>query len=229
MVNTFLIGISDTALECYKYTAENLDSERCFNQVVEALRIINTINKKKKDIKTGYSQHTIVLMWLPYIDSLKIYYNTVLSRILSLGTHKTKMECLEIDAEQYRKDGDPWFVCYKPLIYSHRARLYQKNPEFYKHRFSFPCEYLSIGYIWTCRKPKEFYLENEDYPEKLADDLEKRYRPEYIRYCSGFYKSGKKKGMLCNRLLQFSTKKSISTIFCKRHTPIPPIPNIILK
>ncbi len=195
MVNTFLIG-------SFEFTAQNLDKQRLFKQCVECSQIIDVINKKKNNsanAKLGFSHHPIVLMWESYLDALKLYYNTVLKQVLEVNKVKTDMKYFDIPDED--EIEMPWFLEYEPLIFSHRARLYQKSPTFYEDKFDFPEEYLKIGYIWI-REDKNIYLKAKTFKqiEKLADPLDEKYIN--ARYCPAIIKSGSRQGEECGRHLK---------------------------
>jgi hypothetical protein len=208
MVNTFLIG-------SYEYTAVSLDHSRLLKQAVEAKQVIMIIEFKKNNPKSlkqiGFQNHPLVKMWFPYLDSLKLYYNTILSRLFLLKKFNIqKLQYYDIpDESEIEK---PWFLNYEPLIYSHRARLYQKNPKFYSF-LEFPDEYLDIGYIWVGRYEKEYYLNEidiENYEDliHISDPLHERYINP--RYCPAIKKDGK----VCGHMIK--TKKD-DIIYCGIH------------
>jgi len=199
MVNTFLIG-------SFEYTAISLDHQRLLKQAVEAKQVIMIIEFKQNNPKSykqiGFQNHPLVKMWFNYLNALKLYYNTILSRLFLLK--KFNIKKLDYYIIPDTKDIEmPWFLDYKPLIYSHRARLYQKNP-FYYDFLEFPDEYLNIGYIWVGRYEKEFYLNeiNENSFEDLiliSDPLHERYIEP--KYCPALKKNGKE----CRHMIK--TKK----------------------
>ena len=121
MVNTFLIG-SD-----FEYTVSHLDPRRKLKQAVEAQQIISIIEKKHidKDYKGGFYNHPIVHMWYDHLNALKAYYNALIIELQKCSVKLDKLK--KIPEEDYEM---PWFMSYMPLIYSHRARLYQKDPNF---------------------------------------------------------------------------------------------------
>jgi len=184
MVNIFIIGN-------FEFTAKNLDKRRKLKQAVEAKQIINIIQNQNSK---GFKNHPAVFMWRPYLHSLIIYYNIFIKVLREEGFNLKKLSEIEAPATSAE---NPWFLDFKPFIYSHRARLFQKDPVFYKDKFDFPLEYLKIGYIWI-RNSKEYY---ETYNiEEIADKLSL----EYIncRYCKATIKTGKRKGEICMNFLK---------------------------
>jgi hypothetical protein len=211
MVNTFIIG-------SFEFTAKNLDKQRRFKQAVESHQIIETIIKKQNgQTNVGFGNHPAVIMWENYLDALKDYYNIVLKYAIEVDKVETKMTYYEVPENV----EVPWFCEYKPLIFSHRARLYQKNPSFYENRFDFPEEYLNIGYIWI-REDREIYEKAKTIKQiaKLADPLNEKYIDP--QYCPAILKSGKRAGEECGRLLNPNNDfcgthrdKSIPILICE--------------
>jgi len=209
MVNTFLIG-------SFEYTSVSLDLQRLFKQAVEAKQIIITIEEKQRnpDTKRGYRNHPAVIMWMPFLNALKLYFNTILRRVFLHNKFRiTKLELYNLPPID--EIEMPWFLDYKPLIYSHRAKLYLKNPEYYSF-LDFPDEYLDIGYIWVGKNDKEYYLNEIDinsYEDLLsiANPLAKRYIEK--RYCPAI----KKDGNVCNNMIKFNRKSDIDKIYCGIH------------
>lgn len=194
MVNTFLIG-------SFEYTAITLDKRRRFKQCLEAKHIIELLESQNGGVykKDRYKNHPAVRMWRPYLNALKYYYNTMLNICLEVDKVNTLLQYYEVIS--YER---PWFLDYPPLIYSHRARLYQKDPVYYNNLLTFPQEYLSIGYIWTSRYDKQVYLNANTIDEikLLADPLSEEYQNP--RYCKGILQSGSRKGLYCGLILKDS-------------------------
>jgi len=204
MVNTFLIG-------SFQFTADTLDKKRVFKQLLECLQCINIIEAKQKDpnVKIGFMDHPVIKIWEKFLDPLKLYFNTILNVCIKKHKFNTTMEYYDIPDEDEIKM--PWFLNFMPFIYSHRARLYQKDPNYYKDKFEFPKEYLNIGYIWL-REGKKECLKAKTFEQisKLADPLNDRYKN--CNYCSSIIKSGDRKGEECGILLQYGNNE-----FCGRH------------
>jgi len=192
MVNTFIIGDFD-------FCAQVLDKRRKLKQAVEAKQIIDIITQTNKE-KKGFSNHPAVIMWKPYCNALILYYNKFIEQLLLDKVNLVKLTKIDIPSAIVMDIEMPWFLTFMPFIYSHRARLYQKDPEFYKNKFEFPQEYLSIGYIWPARHNKEYYIERESRPSEIADKLNILYVD--ARYCPAILKSGKRKGQPCSNILK---------------------------
>ncbi len=189
MVNIFLVGDFD-------FTCKTLDPRRKFKQAVESRQIISILTDETKQ---GFKNHPAVAMWRPYLGALKLYYNTFIRELKKDGFKIQKME----EFTDNEPVVMPWFIDFMPLIYSHRARLYQKDPFYYKDKFTFPDEYLNIGYIWTNRHDKEFYLDYNYNVKDIADPLNIIYKD--VKYCQKLLKSGKRKGEPCNNIIKNKT------------------------
>jgi hypothetical protein len=141
MVNTFL------PFSNFKEIAKCLDNKRLGKQRVEAQQILNTIEKKRKGLKTtGWVHHPIVHMWYGYEQALKYYINVMIQEWVKRGfvnnmhIHKiTKIPAM------------PWFVKCQPINWSHQASLIRKHPSHYTKLFNPPAEYLKHKYIWLHR------------------------------------------------------------------------------
>jgi hypothetical protein len=165
MVITFVT--SSNLQEC----AQNLDNQRLGKQRVEAKQIIDAIEKN-----TGWSNHLCAKMWKDHVSCLKVYYNYIVREWIRRG-FINNMKLYDLDESSFvilktEFDGTktiveestvgkitfPWWFSWEPFIYSHRAALLRKNPEFYTPRFKDPCssQYLQYGYIW---------------PSKLAENI----------------------------------------------------------
>jgi hypothetical protein len=208
MVNTFFTEIGTN----FSNMAKSLDKQRRFKQAVEAKEILLIIQRKKSNLSNGktigFKNHPIVLMWEEYEECLKAYFNAFYEQLCIDGFKMKKLEKMNVESEY----PIPWFLYYRPLIYSHQARLLQKDPIYYKDKFKFPELYLSIGYIWI--RPEKsilYYIENRECPEKISDPLDEKYK--FAKYCQANIQSGLKKGELCNRLISVSQND-----FCGVHT-----------
>jgi hypothetical protein len=208
MVNTFFTEAGTN----FGRMAQTLDRQRRFKQAVEAKEILLTIERKREATdpraKIGFKNHPIVVMWENYTECLKAYFNAFYEQLLMDGFRMERLQKMDV-SDVFEV---PWFLYYMPLVYSHQARLFQKDPVYYQDKFTFPKVYLSIGYIWIRPKMcKEEYFALKDAPEKIADKLEEKY--QHAAYCQMEYKSGANKGKICNRIL-----KSRCVEYCGVHS-----------
>ena len=114
--------------ESFKESAKVLDYRRLGKQRVEGMQIINAIENPNPQ---GWKNHPIVIMWTPYVTSLKHYTNVMISDWIRQG-YNNNMELYEVD--ELIDDGMvhfPHCVGKEELHSSHRANLLRKDCEFY--------------------------------------------------------------------------------------------------
>lgn len=183
MVMTFVV-YSDLSLN-FKV----LDTQRLGKQRVEGKQLINAIESDK-----GWSKHPAAQMWRYNLDALKYYVNCCIYEWIQRGYNN--------DIPYYQVPESvtfPWWFTWEPLIQSHRAMLYRKNPFHYYDKFTIDPEHLQYGYIWP------HALTEADLTAPLSQLCAPI--PERLvgaRYCSKVLASGARKGQMCCRLLQTS-------------------------
>ena len=77
----------------FEKTAQVLDYRRLGKQRVEGMQIINAIENPKPQ---GWKNHPIVIMWTPYVTSLKHYTNVMIREWISQG-YNNNMKLYEVD------------------------------------------------------------------------------------------------------------------------------------
>lgn len=126
--------------------AEVLDNKRLGKQRVETVQILNALlNPPTK--KHGWHRHPAVLMWRGYEAFLcKVYLKEIIDEWVRRGFDNTK--CGEHYANFLPRLGKPiaphWLN--EELCITHRSRLIQKDPEFYRPKF--PGNPEDLGYLW---------------------------------------------------------------------------------
>jgi hypothetical protein len=131
----------------FKKCAEILDKKRCFAQVREAKQIIDTLEGRKR----GYRNHPAIKMWEGHTKLLKHYYNIFLYQCLEVHKIRTNYwydDCyysygVKSECENYFVDNQipswemnkPFWLGQEPFHRAMRARLIEKNPEFYGPKF----------------------------------------------------------------------------------------------
>jgi hypothetical protein len=129
--------------EEFDICAKILDYKRLGKQRVEACQIINTIERMKKGITCGWSNHPAVRMWLNHEKLLKVYANIMIEEWIKRG-YKNNLKVYEIDYDKYIIE--PFWLGDERLHSSHRANLLRKFPEHYS-RFNWS-EKPSLKYWW---------------------------------------------------------------------------------
>lgn len=107
----------------------------------------------------SHINHPAVKMWVGHTDLLKHYYNVFLTHCLKVHKINTKMEFYEI----YNNEGGimlefPWWFGQEQFHRSHRARLIEKNKEFYLPKFPEDELYSDGKYWWPVMENKTFKI-----------------------------------------------------------------------
>ena len=119
----------------FKKSASVLDYRRLGKQRVEAMQIVNSIEKQ-----TGWKHHPIVKMWPPYVSALKVYCNVMINEWVRQGYNNT-MSKYDIDKVIY-----PDWLGNEDFHSSHRANLLRKDYKYYS-QFGWT-EDSSNPYVW---------------------------------------------------------------------------------
>lgn len=120
--------------------AKVLDYKRLGKQRVEARQILSIILGEAK--WTAWRHHPAVLMWTPYPNQLKYYYNIMIKEWISRGYENNMVLFDDVEKKM------PWFMHCEPILLSHRATLLRKNYAHYIQYFTAPKTYLEYGTIW---------------------------------------------------------------------------------
>jgi len=201
----------------YVLNAKLLAMNRLGKQRVEAKQLIDAITAfKAGNPNPSWINHPAARSWINNLDSLKLYFNAVVSEWVSRGYKNNYELYTDIDP-----NAEPpyWMDC--PAVhYSHIAQLMQKDNFYYckenladkipakllDYFNSMPAEYKSYGYIWPYKHTREelLTLPLAQIAEPYAD------RP----ICRGAYKDGK----VCRN------KAIIQDLYCRLHVPadLPP-------
>jgi hypothetical protein len=151
-VQTFLPYADFTA------SAEALDERRLGKQRVEALQVFRALTRTTY----GWKNHPAVLMWAGYEEALVRYGLDVCTVWLARGRNDTVVATLTQDAaeagialartqpELVAAGALPPWVGDERVHVSHRSRLIQKDPEFYRPRFPGTPEDLEC--FWPVRR-----------------------------------------------------------------------------
>ncbi len=156
----------------FKKCAEVLDKRRCWKQVVEASQIIDCLEGKK----VGWKNHPAVKMWVGYENLLKHYYNVFLYHSLKVHKINTQMwykDCPYSYGVRSQDFGDyftindfsswerskPFWMGQEPFHRAMRARLIEKDPEFYGPKFLDKDKgYNDSKYWWPVMEDQTFRI-----------------------------------------------------------------------
>jgi len=137
-MNTFL-PYSD-----YEESAKSLDNKRLGKQRVEVIILLNKINGVKNG--KGWTNHPCTKMWTNFPNAL-VEYGIVVSKVWQ--SRGFKDTCLEKIKKYYRKEltrQSPDWLGREDLHLSHKSKLIQKFPEFYRPKFLGVPE--NLEYVW---------------------------------------------------------------------------------
>jgi hypothetical protein len=132
----------------FRKSLESLDNKRLGKQRVEAYQIISAITGRlRKDGKPykGWTNHPCSVMWRPYVNALKQYYNDSIDVWKSRGFKNT----MEYDVIEGEFVLPHWLGC-EDFHSSHRANLLRKDFEYYsKYGWT---ENPNDPYVWLDEK-----------------------------------------------------------------------------
>jgi hypothetical protein len=139
-------------------SAEALDDRRLGKQRVETMQILRALTRESY----GWKHHPAVLMWAGHEEALVRYGLDVCDAWRARGRADTVVSTLTADAAsagitgirtqaELLAAGDvpPWLGDERVHV-SHRSRLIQKDPEFYRPRFPGTPEDLEC--FWPVRR-----------------------------------------------------------------------------
>ena len=151
------IGIMQTFLPeaDFAQTAKNLDRKRLMKQRIENLQILKSLAGLYSS--GAWSNHPAVKMWKGHEDWLFLYNEAILKEVFLRGYKDNTSEefdrvyednFLGIDTEK------PWWLGKEKLHYTHKGRLFEKDPEHYWFYQEF-ADYRELGY--TCCESCSYY------------------------------------------------------------------------
>jgi hypothetical protein len=137
-------------------TAKHLDRKRLIKQSVENLQILKSLAGLYGE--TGaWRNHPAVKMWRGHEDFLFLYNESIVKEILMRGyKNTTHIQFDEIYQDHFMglESETPWWLGNEILHYSHKGRLYEKDPDKYYFYSEF-ADYKQLGY--TCCVSCNYY------------------------------------------------------------------------
>ena len=138
--------------EGFLQSAKILDKQRCWKQVVEAKQIISILSHLDEcpNGNVPWMNHPAVKMWKGSIICLKLYFNAFLK--VSKEKHKinTELKPFIITWDKLTPDNykEPWWLGNERFHRAMRARLIEKNREFYLPLFPEDEGFNGGKYLW---------------------------------------------------------------------------------
>jgi chromosome condensin MukBEF complex kleisin-like MukF subunit len=128
-----------------------LDYKRLGKQRVECLQIIKILENQQST--AGWQNHPAIKMWVGYTNSLKYYTNCCIDEWINKG-YKNTMVKYDVD----HQNEDPWWIGDKNFHRAMRARLIEKNKEFYLPKFPNDEGFNNGKYFWPINETKTFRI-----------------------------------------------------------------------
>lgn len=139
----------------FQQTAKHLDRKRLIKQSVENLQILKSLAGM---YETGaWSNHPAVKMWRGHEDWLFLYNEAIIKDIIQRGyKNTTHLEFDKIYENNFMgmESEKPWWLGDNNLHYTHKGRLFEKNPEHYWFYQDY-ADYKELGY--TCCQKCNYY------------------------------------------------------------------------
>jgi hypothetical protein len=140
----------------FSQTAKVLDRQRLMKQRVENLQILKSLAGLYPS--GAWSNHPAVKMWFGHEDWLLLYNEAILKEVFLRGyKDNTHVEFDKVYEENFLglESEKPWWLGDFNLHYTHKGRLFEKNPEhyyFYSEYSDFKDENLTCcsecNYYW---------------------------------------------------------------------------------
>jgi hypothetical protein len=189
MVNTFVLSTN------MRESFTLLDNKRLGKQRLEAKQIIELLSEYDRTgkLEGGFSKHPACKMWVGHTDALKAYFNLCVREWIRRG-FKNTLELYDVNEDDYSStpcefDGTttvfmselndaeyPLWISFPPLINSHRASLYRKDPVFYAHFRDGLDDYVDRGYLWPEKHPNMYENWSFDYLDPIGEGAPSHYR-----------------------------------------------------
>ncbi len=133
----------------YIRSVQCLDYKRLGKQRLECKQIIEILEGKD----SRYKNHSAVKMWIGYTNSLKYYSNCCINEWISRG-YKNTMLKYNVD---YQND-DPWWIGDVNFHRAMRARLIEKDRNFYLPKFPKDEGFNDGKYFWPVMEDRTFRI-----------------------------------------------------------------------
>lgn len=125
-------------------SAQTLDNKRLGKQRVEVLQMLNKIHGLTNG--KGWTNHPCTKMWSKHPNALVQYGIDVCNVWRSRGFKDTCLEKIQKHYNPNLTNDMPQWLGREDFHVSHKSKLIQKNPTFYKSQF--PDVPENLEYIW---------------------------------------------------------------------------------
>ena len=133
-------------------SALNIDKKRCWKQVVETHQIIDILEGKTSRMQN----HPAIKMWEGHVEALKLYFNVFLHVCVTNHRINTKYEAY--NTLPFEEIVMPWWMGNEEFHRAMRARLLEKDYEYYRNIFKGDKGYNKGMYWWPVMESKTFRI-----------------------------------------------------------------------
>ena len=133
----------------FHQSVQSLDNKRLGKQRVEAMQLINILEGKQAS--PGWKNHPALKMWVGHTNSLKYYCNCCIDEWIKRG-FKNTMQKYDVD----HQNDDPWWIGNEDFHRAMRARLIQKDPDYYRPKFHGDEGFNDGKYFWPVMETQTF-------------------------------------------------------------------------
>lgn len=135
----------------FTQSARVLDNKRLNRQRSETKQILNIVARINS--KSSWRNHPAVLQWMNHPRELALYGLAICSEHRRRGFKDSLKPWFRRMASQFRGSQLPFWFGREDVHSSHRARLLEKNPEWYA-QFGW-AEQPTTENVWPVRKSKK--------------------------------------------------------------------------
>lgn len=140
----------------FQESAKALDRKRLIKQSVENLQVLKSL-AGLYDESGAWKNHPAVKMWRGHEDWLFLYNEAIIRDIILRGYKNSTQAVFDQIFEEHfmgLESDKPWWLGDEKLHYSHKGRLYEKDPEKY-YFYNEYSDYRELGY--TCCETCSYY------------------------------------------------------------------------
>lgn len=134
----------------FEESAQVLDKKRCWKQVVETAQILDVLQGRK----ISWANHPAVKMWVGYESALQLYFNSFW--LVATQKHGIKTKYLPLFVPE--PHIMPWWLGDEDFHRAMRARLIEKDENFYGTLFPNDKGFNDGKYFWPDMETKTFKI-----------------------------------------------------------------------
>ena len=124
-------------------SAQSLDMKRLGKQRVEVLQLLNSFHKPNYK---GWKNHPAREMWRGYEQGLVVYGLAICKEWINRGYKDTCYDKINAFSDNKPSPAMPPWIGREEIHISHRSKLIQKDPTFYKELW--PDVPDNLEYVW---------------------------------------------------------------------------------